>query len=230
MGTAAAARGVDVLFALTAPQPVSKKTRRPSPLAAPLLWPSQPPLLWPRAQPQLLTVQPIGRLLNELLQPTGRGPQRGGPQESRGRVLRGPRPGRRARTGAAGGPVGCNPMCWRLQPYVLEVATLCAGGCNPTCGRLQPYAPTLCSSLCRRCWAASRASHRCRRASQSNPSSRRRHICIDIFSSRRKACLHQYILFAAQACLHRLCHIHAQAHAHAHDMCMHMCMCMHASY
>ena len=26
---------------------------------------------------------------------------------------------------------GCNPMCWRLQPYVLEAATPCARGRNP---------------------------------------------------------------------------------------------------
>ena len=30
----------------------------------------------------------------------------------------------------------CNPMCWRLQPHVLEAATPCAGGCNPMCARL----------------------------------------------------------------------------------------------
>ena len=28
-------------------------------------------------------------------------------------------------------------MCRRLQPYVPEAATLCAGGCNPMCARLQ---------------------------------------------------------------------------------------------
>ena len=33
-------------------------------------------------------------------------------------------------------PAGCNPMCWRLQPYVLEAATLRAGGCNPMCSPL----------------------------------------------------------------------------------------------
>ena len=27
----------------------------------------------------------------------------------------------------------------RLQPYVLEAATLCGGGCNPVWWRLQPY-------------------------------------------------------------------------------------------
>ena len=27
---------------------------------------------------------------------------------------------------------GCNPMRWRLQPYVMEAATPCDGGCNPT--------------------------------------------------------------------------------------------------
>ena len=31
---------------------------------------------------------------------------------------------------------GCNPMCWRLQPYVEEAATLCAGGCNPLCAQV----------------------------------------------------------------------------------------------
>jgi len=25
----------------------------------------------------------------------------------------------------------CSPMRWRLQPYVMEAATLCDGGCNP---------------------------------------------------------------------------------------------------
>jgi hypothetical protein len=27
---------------------------------------------------------------------------------------------------------GCNRTCWRLQPYVLEAATVRAGGCNRT--------------------------------------------------------------------------------------------------
>ena len=27
----------------------------------------------------------------------------------------------------------CSPVCSRLQPYVLEAATLCAPRCNPTC-------------------------------------------------------------------------------------------------
>ena len=34
---------------------------------------------------------------------------------------------------------GRNPMCLRLQPYVLEAATLSAGGRNPICWRPQPY-------------------------------------------------------------------------------------------
>jgi hypothetical protein len=38
-------------------------------------------------------------------------------------------------------------MWWRLQPYVVEAATLCGGGCDPVWWRLQPYveeAATLC--------------------------------------------------------------------------------------
>ena len=27
--------------------------------------------------------------------------------------------------------LGCSPMCWRLQPYVLEAVTPCTRGCNP---------------------------------------------------------------------------------------------------
>ena len=41
-------------------------------------------------------------------------------------------------------------MWWRLQPYVVEAATLCdeaatlcGGGCNPMWWRLQPYAVRL---------------------------------------------------------------------------------------
>jgi len=34
---------------------------------------------------------------------------------------------------------GCNPMHPRLQPYVLQAATLLIPGCNPTDPRLQPY-------------------------------------------------------------------------------------------
>ena len=30
-------------------------------------------------------------------------------------------------------------MSWRLQPHVLKAATLRVGGCNPMCWRLQPY-------------------------------------------------------------------------------------------
>ena len=33
----------------------------------------------------------------------------------------------------------CNRMCSRLQPYVLEAATVCARGCNRMYSRLQPY-------------------------------------------------------------------------------------------
>ena len=33
------------------------------------------------------------------------------------------------------------PKVWKsLQPYVLEPATVCSGYCNPICWRLQPYA------------------------------------------------------------------------------------------
>ncbi len=33
----------------------------------------------------------------------------------------------------------CSSWPWRLQPYVIEAATLCDRGCNPVCWRLQPY-------------------------------------------------------------------------------------------
>ena len=45
-----------------------------------------------------------------------------------------------------GQEVDCNPMCSRLQPHVLEAATLCAAGCNPcargcnrTCSAARPH-------------------------------------------------------------------------------------------
>ena len=31
------------------------------------------------------------------------------------------------------------PCVWRLQPYVMEDATVCNGGCNRVWLRLQPY-------------------------------------------------------------------------------------------
>ena len=46
---------------------------------------------------------------------------------------------------------GCNSMRQRLQPYVLEAATLCDGGCNHMLWTLQPYvmeAATICDGRC----------------------------------------------------------------------------------
>ena len=49
---------------------------------------------------------------------------------------------------------GCNHVCYKLQPYVLQAATVCATCCNRICYTLQPYVPpgvSRTSNYSRRC-------------------------------------------------------------------------------
>ena len=155
MGAAAAARGVDVLFALTAPQLVYKNREVPSKLlqkfaagsaatsasafaatsalasgaTSASYRPTNRPILFPTIANQQAE-DPAEEGLKSLVAVCSEGLGQGG---GLGQALLEPAGCNPCAGGCNHMYPTCNPTCSRLQPYVLEAATLCARGCNPMC-------------------------------------------------------------------------------------------------